>query len=238
MKCGYFTSIVALLLSTSAFAQETPHVSTDPSWQRSVVCVLQHFKQYPASAQGRNEQGVVLLSFSLDRNGHVLEHGIARSSGYADLDNEVMAMIMRAEPLPPFPTSMPQPRVDLTMPIRFSLSTANYAQPRGGGLLPNRPPTDYDETARAAQAPQCATALEENAKRKAAQHAEEEHASWSEDRPGAQGLGSIPTSLTCNMMLSDLQKLKMQNIFGAEIGIVDIWDVHEVERTITKLQCG
>ena len=50
-----------------------------------------------------------------------LAHGIARSSGYADLDNEVMAMIMRAEPLPPFPETMPQTRIDLTVPIRFSL---------------------------------------------------------------------------------------------------------------------
>jgi hypothetical protein len=32
-----------------------------------------------------------------------------------------MAMIMRAQPLPPFPESMPQPRLDLTVPIHFSL---------------------------------------------------------------------------------------------------------------------
>lgn len=93
----------------------------EPSWQTGLVRQLQRFKRYPPSAQSRNEQGVVLLSFSLDRNGHVLAHSIAHSSGYADLDNEVMAMIMRAEPLPPFPASMTQPRIDLTVPIRFSL---------------------------------------------------------------------------------------------------------------------
>ncbi len=63
----------------------------------------------------------MLLGFSLDRDGRVLAHRIVQSSGYADLDNEVMEMIMRAEPLPPFPTSMPQARLDLTVPIRFSL---------------------------------------------------------------------------------------------------------------------
>jgi protein TonB len=51
----------------------------------------------------------------------VLTHRIVQSSGYAALDDEVMAMIMRAEPLPPFPASMPQARRDLTVPIRFSL---------------------------------------------------------------------------------------------------------------------
>jgi periplasmic protein TonB len=64
---------------------------------------------------------VVLLSFSLDRDGHVLARRIAKSSGYTELDNEVMAMLTRAEPLPPFPASMPEGRLDLTVPIRFSL---------------------------------------------------------------------------------------------------------------------
>jgi periplasmic protein TonB len=96
-----------------------PHV--EASWQSSLVRQLQKYKRYPAQAQSRNEQGVVLLSFSLDRGGRVLAHSIAKSSGYPDLDDEVMAMIMRAQPLPPFPQTMPQPRLDLTVPIRFSL---------------------------------------------------------------------------------------------------------------------
>jgi len=93
----------------------------EPSWQTSLVRQLQRHKRYPPQAQSRNEEGVVLLSFSLDRSGNVLAHRIAKSSGYADLDDEVMAMIMRAAPLPPFPPSMPQAQLDLTVPIRFSL---------------------------------------------------------------------------------------------------------------------
>lgn len=93
----------------------------EESWQTMLVRQLQRVKRYPPQAQSRNEQGIVLLSFSLDRSGHVLAHRIAKSSGYADLDDEVVAMIMRAEPLPPFPASMPEARLDLTVPIRFSL---------------------------------------------------------------------------------------------------------------------
>jgi protein TonB len=104
-------------------AQQTKGGATriEASWQTSLVRQLQRYKRYPEQAQSRNEQGVVLLSFSLDRDGHVLAHSIAKSSGFADLDNEVMVMIMRAQPLPPFPASMPQARLDLTVPIRFSL---------------------------------------------------------------------------------------------------------------------
>jgi periplasmic protein TonB len=89
--------------------------AVDPSWQ------LERVKRYPPEAQSRSEQGIVLLSFTLDHNGNVLAHHIARSSGYVDLDNEVMAMIVRAQPLPPFPANMTEPRIDLTVPIRFSL---------------------------------------------------------------------------------------------------------------------
>jgi protein TonB len=82
---------------------------------------LQRYKRYPSEALSRSEEGVVLLSFSIDRNGHVLARHIARSSGHPNLDNEVMDMIMRAEPLPAFPTNMPQAQLDLTVPIRFSM---------------------------------------------------------------------------------------------------------------------
>ena len=82
---------------------------------------LQQFKRYPSGRRTRGEEGVVLLSFSVDRNGHVLSRQIVHSSGYPDLDDEVMAMIERAQPLPPFPASMTEPKLDLTVPIRFSL---------------------------------------------------------------------------------------------------------------------
>jgi protein TonB len=95
--------------------------AVDPSWRDRLIAHLQRYKRYPGSAQSRREQGVVLLSFSMDRNGRVVARRIARSSGHSDLDAEVMAMIQRAQPLPAFPPSMSQARLDLTVPIRFSL---------------------------------------------------------------------------------------------------------------------
>ncbi len=92
-----------------------------PSWQTLLVRKLQRYKRYPGGAQARNEQGTVLLSFTVDRNGRVLAHRVVHSSGHTDLDNEVMAMIERAQPLPPFPRGMDEPQISLTVPIRFSL---------------------------------------------------------------------------------------------------------------------
>jgi len=97
----------------------TPRVA--PSWQADLLRHLQQYKRYPNGAQTKHEQGVVLLGFSVDRDGRVLAHRIVQSSGHADLDQEAMDMIVRAQPLPAFPPSMTQPQLELTVPIRFSL---------------------------------------------------------------------------------------------------------------------
>jgi TonB family protein len=113
--------LLVLIAATMPFAAQA---QVDPSWQNSLMQQLQRAKHYPVEAQTRTEEGVVLLKFSLDRNGHVLAHSIAQSSGYADLDNEAMGMIIRAEPLPPFPANMTQAQIDLAVPIRFSLGSS------------------------------------------------------------------------------------------------------------------
>jgi len=91
------------------------------SWRDLLIAHLQRNKRYPSAAQSRHDQGTVVLSFSMDRNGRVLARHIARSSGVSELDEEVLSMIQRAQPLPAFPPSMTQARMDLTVPIKFSL---------------------------------------------------------------------------------------------------------------------
>ena len=93
----------------------------DPSWQSLLLKHLQQFKNYPAGAREHGEQGVVMLAFTMDRDGKVLSRRIVSSSGHPDLDAEVLALVERAQPLPAFPASMSEDRLDLTVPIRFSL---------------------------------------------------------------------------------------------------------------------
>ena len=93
----------------------------DPSWQSLLLKHLQQFKNYPAGAREHGEQGVVMLAFTMDRDGKVLSRRIVNSSGHPDLDAEVLALVERAQPLPAFPASMSEDRLELTVPIRFSL---------------------------------------------------------------------------------------------------------------------
>jgi protein TonB len=90
-------------------------------WRSMVVSKLQSAKRYPSGAESRREQGVVTLSFTLSRTGAVLSRSIARGSGYPELDQEVLSMVQRAAPFPPFPAGMTQASQHLTAPVRFSL---------------------------------------------------------------------------------------------------------------------
>ena len=54
----------------------------------------------------------------MDRQGNVLAYKLDRSSGHADLDSEVEAMIRRAQPLPRPPADMPD-RIEMVIPVQF-----------------------------------------------------------------------------------------------------------------------
>lgn len=82
---------------------------------------LERHKEYPRRAQARRQEGTVLLHFVMDREGNVLKYRITRSSGHSLLDEEVEEMIQRATPLPPMPDDMPDPRLELVIPVQFLL---------------------------------------------------------------------------------------------------------------------
>jgi protein TonB len=90
-------------------------------WRSRVVSQLQRAKRYPGGAASRREQGTVTLAFTLSRSGSVLARHIVRGSGHSELDQEVLAMVQRAAPFPPFPAGMNQPSVQLSVPVNFAL---------------------------------------------------------------------------------------------------------------------
>jgi protein TonB len=89
-----------------------------PSYIGTLMAHLNRFKQYP---KGTNVTGVAIVSFSMDRNGRVLTKRVSKSSGSEALDNEALAMFVRAEPLPAFPRDMAGPTHSFDAPIRFTI---------------------------------------------------------------------------------------------------------------------
>ncbi|WP_025884637.1 energy transducer TonB family protein [Asaia prunellae] len=62
-----------------------------------------------------------MLRFTMDRKGHVLAASLVRPTGYALLDEETLALIRRAEPLPEPPETIPGSTLTLTVPVEFYL---------------------------------------------------------------------------------------------------------------------
>lgn len=82
---------------------------------------LEAHKEYPSAARMRRNEGTAVLTFTISRNGEVDTAHITKSSGWSLLDTEVLNMIARASPLPPFPDDFRERQITLSVPIRFSL---------------------------------------------------------------------------------------------------------------------
>jgi len=110
----------------------TPQIPTNSSpaarasWQAQLVAWLEKYKRYPRMAQEQRQQGVVHLRFTIDREGKVLASEINKSSGFELLDEEVLALIQRAQPVPAPPPEVTGNRIEMLVPVSFSL--------RKGGL--------------------------------------------------------------------------------------------------------
>lgn len=87
-------------------------------WQSRLMAHLERRKRYPSGARSRREQGTVYVRFRIDDGGNVLSVSLAGSSGFPDLDNEVLALVHRASPVPAPP---PGTNKTITAPVRFSV---------------------------------------------------------------------------------------------------------------------
>ncbi len=82
---------------------------------------LRRTERYPDAARAAGDEGVASVTFTMDRAGLVLTARVARSSGSPALDEEAIALLRRAEPLPAPPPELTGRTITLTVPIRFSL---------------------------------------------------------------------------------------------------------------------
>jgi periplasmic protein TonB len=98
-----------------------PSANAIPTWQGLLLGRLEQVKRYPSAAQLRHQQGVAYLRFTMDRHGKVLSANIDKSSGFDALDEETLALIHRAEPLPSPPPEVPGDPIQLRVPVQFFL---------------------------------------------------------------------------------------------------------------------
>lgn len=94
---------------------------TPPSYRSKLGAWLAKHKKYPRRARRLRMEGTAVLFFVMDRNGQVLQWEIHHSSGHKLLDEAVVKMIKRANPMPALPPDVKMQRLRLTVPINFEL---------------------------------------------------------------------------------------------------------------------
>lgn len=91
------------------------------TWQSHLLAHLEKYRGYPRQARRRGWQGAVHLRFLVDRQGRVSGAAVALGSGRTLLDDEALATLTRAAPLPPPPASLPGDPLEVVVPVSFFL---------------------------------------------------------------------------------------------------------------------
>ena len=89
------------------------------SWRNSLVAHINRYRRYPREARAKNIEGEVSVEFTLDRHGNILASRVIKSSGSSIFDEEALAILQRAAPLPAPPAQVPAEGVVLVVPIEF-----------------------------------------------------------------------------------------------------------------------
>lgn len=82
---------------------------------------LSKYKQYPKAAQQQKQEGGLVVSFTIARDGTVLSPAIERSSGFPLLDDAALKMLHDASPVPPLPPSYRSDHASIALPVDFSI---------------------------------------------------------------------------------------------------------------------
>jgi TonB family protein len=87
------------------------------TWQKELVAHLDKHKRYPAERALKSAE--ILVSFALDRTGHVLSTSIVKGSGDTAFDAAALAMVRRSDPVPPPPPLVADEGLSFTLPVIF-----------------------------------------------------------------------------------------------------------------------
>jgi protein TonB len=125
------SAVSIIMVSNAAPAQRAAAPTVSPQnapppaeviqWQTALASHLGRFKRYPTAARSSSEQGAATVAFTVDRDGRLVSSRIAQSSGSPLLDEETLAMLMRAQPMPKPPGTAPDSALSLVVPVRFDI---------------------------------------------------------------------------------------------------------------------
>jgi periplasmic protein TonB len=87
------------------------------TWQKELSAHLDKHKRYPAARSQKSAE--IVVSFTLDRMGHVLSTSIIKGSGDTAFDEAALAMVRRSDPVPQPPPLVADEGLSFTLPVIF-----------------------------------------------------------------------------------------------------------------------
>jgi TonB family protein len=117
-------ALPGLLVLADAVAAADPAAADTSAYYAALKQAVAAKVIYPPQALVAGEQGVCRVKATFLRSGAVVESTLVQSAGYADLDQECVAVFGRISKLPAAPASLSpaSPRLMLEIPVTFSLA--------------------------------------------------------------------------------------------------------------------
>ncbi|PIE36732.1 MAG: hypothetical protein CSA54_03480 [Gammaproteobacteria bacterium] len=76
------------------------------SYHARLMAHLLRYKRYPSRARRRGLEGTLEFTLTVRADGRLSQYAISKSSGHPALDKATLAMLKRAQPLPPIPPEL------------------------------------------------------------------------------------------------------------------------------------
>jgi periplasmic protein TonB len=93
------------------------------TWQKELIAHLDKHKRYPSERSEKSAE--IVVSFALDRMGHVLSASILKGSGDAAFDEAALAMVRKSDPVPMPPPLVADEGLNFTLPVIFRVKGRN-----------------------------------------------------------------------------------------------------------------
>ena len=93
------------------------------TWQKELAVHLNKYKRYPEDRVQQNAE--VIVSFVLDRVGHVVSKHIVKGSGDPSFDAAALDMLQRSDPVPPPPPLLADEGLTFSLPVIFQVKKAS-----------------------------------------------------------------------------------------------------------------
>jgi periplasmic protein TonB len=93
------------------------------TWQKELAAHFNKYKRYPSDRI--TQRAEVVVSFVLDRIGHILSKRVAKGSGDSSFDAAALDMLQRSDPVPPPPPLIADEGLTFSLPVIFHVKKPN-----------------------------------------------------------------------------------------------------------------